>query len=197
MNALKEFWSKRSKKQKTVITVLIALAALGGIGNLLPDSGTTQQENSAASGVNIEELKQRYLDELDAVEKDYFVSDKAAFGFIKTYCQNLENGNTPSKPDAIANVVASYCETALAEEFGVTPAPEAPSSVDVAAYKKKALDEWGVGLPEADGSASDPVQLGMSMCDADIDLMTKNLGAKFKGSFQEFALTTFCPEKLP
>lgn len=197
MNALKGFWSKRSKKQKTIISVVLALVVLGGIGNLLPDSATNQTEESAASGVTIEDLKQQYLDDLDAVEKDYFVSDKAAFMFIGTYCQTLANGETPSKPDAIANVVASYCETALAKEFGVTPPPTPPSDVDLEAYKKKALDVWGVGKPEADGSASNPVLFGMSLCEADIDVMTTNLGAKFKGSFQEFALTTFCPEKLP
>jgi hypothetical protein len=60
-----------------------------------------------------------------------------------------------------------------------------------------ALEKWVIGVPESDGSAVDPVQFGMSLCEADIDVMLSNLGDDFAGSFQEYALETFCPELLP
>jgi hypothetical protein len=64
-------------------------------------------------------------------------------------------------------------------------------------FARIALEKWGVGLPEADGSAANPVQWGMSVCEIDIEMMLSNLGDDFSGSFQEYALETFCPELLP
>ena len=43
----------------------------------------------------------------------------------------------------------------------------------------------------------DAVSFARSLCEGDVTTMISNLGDDFEGSFQEFALATFCPEKLP
>jgi hypothetical protein len=178
-----------------IVYLLISISSLylAGCASSLPEGTIT--EDSAASSV--ESLEIKYLSDLDAVEMDYFASDKSAFLYLLNYCQYIADGSTPPSPDAIDSVVASYCDTELASAVGVTPPPAPPKGIDTEEFAKVALDKWGVGLPEEDGSSSDPVQLGMMVCEIDIDTMLSNLGDDFSGSFQEYALSTFCPEKLP
>lgn len=49
MDAIKDFWSKRSKKQKTTIAVILAIVLLGSIGNLLPSKDEVSTSSSTDS----------------------------------------------------------------------------------------------------------------------------------------------------
>lgn len=180
-------------------SIMFSVGAIIGVlsltGCVSTASDTQPSEESQVLGV--EDQEKNYLSDLDAVDPDAFASDRSALLYLKNYCQVVANGSTPKTPDAIDSVVASYCGTELSSAVGVTPAPTPPEGVDTEEFAKTALERWGVGLPEADGSAADPVQFGMSVCEVDIDMMLSNLGDDFAGSFQEYALETFCPELLP
>jgi hypothetical protein len=122
MSALSSFWGNRSKKQKIAIAVVLVLVIFGAIGSFTkpktnPGNSSQAQVQPTPSEklVSIEDLKASYLSDLDNVEVDYFVADSAAFGYLKNYCQSIEDGMMPATPDAIAKVVASYCGTRLAE----------------------------------------------------------------------------------
>jgi hypothetical protein len=157
----------------------LALSSCGG-GNEQPLEQTTQE---------------KYLSEIKEVKQDAFVSDNAALMYLLNYCQAEQTGTAPSG-DAIDEIVSSYCETDLAQELGVTEAPEPDPTIDLESYKKRALEEFGVGQVEADGSKIDAVAFGQSLCSADLEVMISNLGNDFESSFQYLALSTFCPEKI-
>ena len=156
-----------------------ALSSCGG-GSEQPLEQTTQE---------------KYLSEINEVKQDAFVSDNAALMYLRNYCQAEQTGIAPSG-DAIDQIVSNYCDTDLAKELGVTEAPEPEPTIDLESYKQRALDEFGVGQVEADGSKIDAVAFGQSLCSADLELMISNLGDDFESSFQYFALSTFCPEKI-
>lgn len=130
------------------------------------------------------------------MDADAFVSDEASLAYLENYCQGLESG-TPATPDAIDTVVLRYCSTELAAELGVTTFPAVAAEIDEEAFRAEALDRFQIGAPESDGSKIDAVALAQTMCAGDIATMVANLGADFEGSFQQLALSTFCPEKLP
>jgi len=141
-------------------------------------------------------IQDKYLAEIKAKDSSAFVSDDAALLYLKNYCQAAETAKMVAS-DPIDAIVTSYCNTQLATDLGVTPAPTPDASIDLEAFAKRALDEYGVGQVEADGSQMDAVAVGQSLCSGDIDMMVTNLGSDFEGSFQYFALSTFCPEKIP
>lgn len=140
--------------------------------------------------------REQYLKDWKAVDADAFANDEASLGYLKNYCQGLESG-TPPTPDEIDTVVAKYCSTELAAELGVTTFPPVAAGIDEEAFRAEAIERFQVGAPESDGSAIDAVALAQTLCDGDVATMVANLGADWEGSFQQFALSTFCPEKLP
>lgn len=140
--------------------------------------------------------REQYLKEWKAADSDAFVSDEASLGYLKNYCQGLQSG-TPATPDEIDTVVARYCSTELAAELGVTTFPTVAAGIDEDAFRAEAIERFQVGAPESDGSAIDAVALAQTLCDGDVGTMVANLGADWEGSFQQFALSTFCPENLP
>lgn len=71
------------------------------------------------------------------------------------------------------------------------------TTVDEAAFREEALQRFGIGAPEADGSKMDAVEAAKGICGADTENMLRNLGADFKGSFQELAMSNYCPDKMP
>ena len=164
----------------------------GCISNVSESAPSDQSEVSTFS-----DQEKTYLGEIALVDPDYFVSEKAALLYLKNFCQSHEDGFTQSDSDEIDSVVLSYCGSDLASSLGVIPGPTSPAGVDTDEFARLAVEKWGIGVPESDGSAVDPVQFGMSLCEADIDMMLSNLGDDFSGSFQEYALETFCPELLP
>jgi len=153
--------------------------------------------NGSTNGTTNVSLKKQFLSKVFEAKGDAFVSDNAALTYLKNYCEAAQMGK-PATKDEVDIIVSTYCATDLAIEVGVvqTTKPPAVKNFDEAAYRKTALDKFGVGATEADGSSSDAVSFGRSLCDANVALMKSNLGKDFKGSFQEFALSTFCPEKL-
>jgi outer membrane murein-binding lipoprotein Lpp len=175
------------------LAAIVAGFSLSGCASNVSEGSPSEQSEVSSLG----DQENNYLSDLDAVDPDAFASEESALLYLKNYCQVIANGSTPKTPDAIDSVVASYCGTELSSAVGVTPAPTPPEGVDTEEFAKIALERWGVGLPEADGSAADPVQWGMSVCEVDIDMMLSNLGEDFEGSFQEYSLETFCPELLP
>lgn len=143
--------------------------------------------------------RDKYLEEVNSANSDrpVFLSDEAALGYLKNYCQSAESG-TPATKDEVDEIVASYCGTDLATEVGVTPMAEPTTEgVDLEAFRAQALDEFGVGAEEEDGSSLDAVATAQMLCNGDVETMLSNLGDNFEGSFQQLALTTFCPGKLP
>jgi hypothetical protein len=182
-------------RKSFIFSVGVLLGALSLTGCVSTASDSKPSEESQVLGV--EDQEKNYLSDLDAVDPNAFASDRSALLYLKNYCQVVADGSTPRTPDAIDSVVASYCGTELSSSVGVTPAPTPPEGVDTEEFARIALEKWGVGLPEADGSAANPVQWGMSVCEIDIEMMLSNLGDDFSGSFQEYALETFCPELLP
>jgi hypothetical protein len=185
-----------SELKKFVIISSAALVAgfslSGCVSNVSEGASSEQSEVSS-----LDDQEKNYLSDIDAVDPDFFVSEKAALLYLKNFCQSNEDGSIQTDPDEIDTVVLSYCESDLAISLGVIPGPTPPAGVDTEEFATTALERWGVGAPESDGSALDPVQFGMSLCEADIDFMLSNLGDDFEGSFQEYALETFCPELLP
>ena len=97
---------------------------------------------------------------------------------------------------AIEGVATKYCETDLAAQLGATTLPPPKAGVNLDAFRHEALARWNVGAPEADASKLDAVATAQSICDGDVATMVANLGSKFEGSFQQFAMQTFCPDKL-
>jgi hypothetical protein len=153
--------------------------------------------NGGSSDTTDVSLRKQFLSKVFEAKADAFVNDEAALIYLKNYCESAQTQNPPTK-DQVDKIVWSYCETDLAIEAGVVPTtkPKAIKNFDEVAYRKAALDQFGVGTTEADGSSLDAVWLGQSLCDANIALLKSNLGKDFDGSFQKFALSTFCPEKL-
>ena len=194
MLTLKDLWLRKSRSN-TVIVLALSVLFLSACASNLPDTGPSEspQESETSSA---EDLRLNYFSDLDEVEMDYFVSDQAALMYLMSYCQSVSDGNTPPPPDAIDAVVASYCGTDLATAVGVTPAPSAPQNVDVEEFRKISEEKWGFGTPEEDGSVLDPVSAARTICEADTE-WGNNPNFTFEGSFQEYAITSFCPEKLP
>ena len=178
-----------------VFSVVAILGVLSLTGCVSTASDSQPSEESQVLSVGDQE--QEYLSDIDAVDPDFFVSQKAALLYLKNFCQSHEDGFTQTDPDEIDTVVLTYCGSDLAISLGVIPGPTPPAGVDTEEFAAIALERWGIGSPESDGSALDPVQFGMSLCEADIDLMLSNLGDDFEGSFQQYSLETFCPELLP
>jgi hypothetical protein len=195
MENIKTWWTKQTKKTKAIVLVVSSLLALTILSSLFPQA-PVEESAPVQSELSVEELKVNYFSDLDAVEADYFVSEQAGLAYLQSYCQNVVNGNTPATADAIDSVVASYCGTDLATFVGVTPAPSAPQSLDVEEFRKISEEKWGFGIPEEDGSVLDPVDAARKICEADTD-WGNNTNFTFEGSFQEYAITSFCPEKLP
>lgn len=76
-----------------------------------------------------------------------------------------------------------------------------PSSLDTGNFdteewRRKAIEKFGPEQTYNDGSKDDYVRLALSICKqspADRETMRTNLGADYEGSFQQFAIETFCP----
>lgn len=167
----------------TVTASVLFLAACGGSSSPEPEPASLEEE---------------YLADVYAVEADAFVSDKAALLYLKNYCE-AKLSSTVATPDAVDQVVAQYCDTPLADEVGVKtprPMPE-PEGIDEETFRQEALDRFEIGVEEADGSKMDAVATARMICDGDTAAMLERLGSDFAGSFQEFAMTAYCPEKLP
>jgi hypothetical protein len=143
-------------------------------------------------------LREKYLSEINDFNSEAFVSDQAALAYLKNYCEAAQSGQ-PSTPDAVDEIVANYCGTPLAVELGVevTAPPVTTPDFDEELFRKEALERFGVGAVEADGSSLDAMSVGQSICGSNLDIMIGNLGKNFAGSFQEFAIRNLCPEKLP
>ena len=143
-------------------------------------------------------LREKYLSEINEFDSEAFVSDQAALAYLKNYCQAAQMGQQAS-PDAVDEIVVTYCDTPLAVELGVEvlAPPVTVPDFDEELFRKEALERFGVGAVEADGSSLDAMSTGQSICNANLDVMIGNLGANFAGSFQEFAIKNLCPEKLP
>lgn len=152
--------------------------------------GTTEPEPQS--------LEEQYLAAVKAEDADAFVSDKAALLFLKNYCEARLKGEPPP-PDAVDKVVATYCDTPLAAEVGVqTPAPmPEPVGIEEETFRQEALERFQIGVEEADGSKMDAVETARLICDGDVTAMLDRLGSNFSGSFQEFAMSAYCPEKMP
>jgi hypothetical protein len=180
-------------------SILFSVGAIFGVLSLTGcvSTASESQPSEESQVLSVGDQEQEYLSDIDAVDPDFFVSQKAALLYLKNFCQSHEDGFTQTDPDEIDTVVLTYCGSDLAISLGVIPGPTPPAGVDTEEFATIALERWGIGVPESDGSAIDPVQFGMSLCEADIDLMLSNLGDDFSGSFQEYALETFCPELLP
>jgi hypothetical protein len=205
MENLKTWWAKQTKKTKTIVIAVVALLVLSSLSNAFPQATVEQpaplapveESSSVPSELSIEELEANYFSDLDAVDPDFFVSQNAALLALRNICQSFEEGSTQSDPDEIYTFVLSYCGSDLASSLGVIPGPTLPAGVDTEEFATIALERWGIGVPESDGSGRDPVKFGLSLCAGDVDLMLSNLGDDFEGSFQQYALETFCPELLP
>ncbi|MBI4882900.1 MAG: hypothetical protein HY826_02460 [Actinobacteria bacterium] len=165
---------------KTFVLIGVALTALAGCSSTSDEPST----------------RERFLKDWRAVDADAFVNDDAALGYLKNYCQSLAVG-TPATPDEIDRVVASYCTTDLAIELGVTTLPPVGDGIDEDAFRAEAIERFQIGVPESDGSAIDAVAFARTLCAGDVTDMIATLGDDFAGSFQELALSTFCPDKLP
>ena len=165
----------------TVIAAATLLSACGGSGSSEPAS-----------------LQDQYLAEIREVKADAFVSDQAALLYLRNYCEMKLDG-TLATPDAVDKVVDTYCDTPLANEVGVeTPrAMPEPVGIDEETFRQEALERFQIGVVEADGSKMDAVSTARLICDGDVAAMLDRLGADFEGSFQQFAMTAYCPEKLP
>lgn len=171
------------------MAVLLALVVAGCSG---------ADNEASVSGVSDTTLEEQYLAEVNTADADAFASNEAALLYLKNLCQ-AEVTTDHGEGDRIDQIVASYCDTELAVELGVKtqePLP-AEAGVDEEAFAREVLETWGIGAEEEDGSKIDVVAFARSLCDGDVATMISNLGDDFEGSFQEFALTTFCPDKLP
>ena len=76
-----------------------------------------------------------------------------------------------------------------------------PSSLDLGNFdteewRRKAIEKFGPERTNSDGSKDDYVRLALSICkqsSTEREAMLTNLGAGYEGSFQQFAIETFCP----
>ena len=180
-------------------SIMFSVGAILGVLSLTGcvSTASDNQPSEESQVLGVEDQEKNYLSDLDAVDPDFFVSDNAALLGLRNICQSFEKGFTQTNPDEIYTVVLSYCGSDLASSLGVIPGPTPPSGVDAEEFAAIALETWGIGVPEADGSAIDPFKFGLSLCAGDVDLMLSNLGDDFEGSFQQYSLETFCPELLP
>lgn len=71
------------------------------------------------------------------------------------------------------------------------------SSFDEAAFLKESKERFGV-VDETfdDGSVLTVMSLARSICEGDIALQKRNLGKDWDESFNKFAISSLCPEKL-
>ena len=143
-------------------------------------------------------LREKYLSEIKAVDSEAFVSDEAALAYLKNYCEAAQLGQ-PATADALDEIVVTYCDTSLAIELGVEvmAPPVTTPDFDEELFRKESLELFGIGAEEEDGSSLDAMSAGKSICESNLEIMIGNLGTKFIGSFQEFAIKNLCPEKLP
>jgi hypothetical protein len=186
--------AKRHISKTLLFLVALCIGACfsscGGGGG---DSSSIQSVDSSA----LRSLRDEYLSALAEVDEDAFVSEQAALGYLKNYCEALQLGN-PATEDKIDKIVASYCGTSLADEVGVqtTVTLNAVVDFDEKSFRVEALERFGVGEVYEDGSQLDAISSAQSICNSDIDEIVRNLGEDFVGSYQEFAITNLCPEKL-
>jgi hypothetical protein len=172
-------------------TVIILTSVLSGCSAPPSETANDSKPTPTLS------LEQQYIQDLDNVELDYFLSDSAALSYLKQFCETKQTVGI-GELDAIDQVVNSYCETELAADLGVKPQPEPTTKFDEAEFIAKAM-ELDPTLFEtlSDGSRIDPVIFGKSLCNrSDTDQMIENLGSDWDRSFQKLALETFCPTKL-
>jgi len=172
-------------------TVILLSLVLSGCST--PPGESTNESNPTPTL----SLEQQYVQDLDNVELDYFVSDSAALNYLKQFCETKLTVGL-GELDAIDQVVNSYCETQLAADLGVKPQPEPTTKYDEEKFIAEAmkLDPTLFETLE-DGSRIDPVIFGKSLCNrSDTDQMIENLGSDWNKSFQKLALETFCPNKL-
>lgn len=95
--------------------------------------------------------------------------------------------DTPGAQDALK--CAQEAEGPPSLDFG---------KFDVEAWRSEAVKKFGPEKTFADGSKNDYVRIALSICNqssTDRQTMLNNLGAGYEGSFQQFAIETFCPYK--
>ena len=143
-------------------------------------------------------LRSSYLDDIRAVDSEAFIDDDAALLYLKNFCEAAAQG-VDAAAEPVDDVVESYCGTDLAAEVGVQTIPPGPANVDDDAFRAEALERFEMGKPEPDGSALDAAAFAKSLCqrsDSELADMKSNLGADWEGSFQQFAVQTYCPDRL-
>jgi hypothetical protein len=82
-----------------------------------------------------------------------------------------------------------------AQQAGKPPSLEA-GSLDVEAWRRKAIEKFGPEQTHSDGSKDDYVRLAVGICklsNTERASMKTNLGATYEGSIQQFTIETFCP----
>ncbi len=177
--------------------VILALIFMGLILNAIdPGNDKTPQESQSAEPTNSPiSLRDKYLEQIEDVAPNYFVSETAALSYLKGYCEANQLGDAGTT-DAIDKIAKQYCSSDLARELGVeTSRPTV--EVDIDKFLEIAEKEYGV-VNETfdDGSTLTPQGLALSICKGNLATMKSNLGSSWDTSFQKFAIETFCPEKL-
>lgn len=177
--------------------VILVLILFGLILNALdPRNDETPQETQSSEPTNSSiSLRDKYLQQINEVAPNYFVSDGAALSYLKGYCEADQLGDAGTT-DPIDRVAKQYCSSDLAKELGVeTSKPSV--EVDINQFLEIAEKEYGIVTETFDdGSTLTPQGLALSICKGNLATMKKNLGSTWDNSFQKFAIETFCPDKL-